>query len=453
MTIPEQHRLTGGWRKIILVCLALGWLTLPFSQLRWLPDLGTTRPLCVFFFAAAIFLQYTFDLHNGPRTWKRLLGWDFIQTHLIHGPGGAFLRWWLLLCALGVASAAITPFYGSPFQALSRLLGYLIILVYLYSALLSLELAGAARIATWIHAGYVPVLIYAGVEALAQRQVAWAAALVAAVRQAIIVPFNPQDRMAWFCTEPSFVAFQVILLLATLPFLRQRWLRATSLALIGLAAWFTQSGMVWMLLACYLAGLVFFSLTHKTRLWLTASSGGAAGVLTLGYLLSPALQSRLAEGWVWLLAHNLRLHNMNISVQIRLNYIFNLFYTLLDTYGLGLGIGQYGLFWKEIYQRHIDYRAFDPTGEVAAALASDGYMRPWSVILGVGVDLSVIGLGIFALMLVQLWRYLPKAHARGIFVASLAGIAGAYPIVMPHIWLALALLGGVGALAAQAKTE
>jgi hypothetical protein len=114
---------------------------------------------------------------------------------------------------------------------------------------------------------------------------------------------------------------------------------------------------------------------------------------------------------------------------------------------MGLGIGQYGHFWKEIYLRHIDFQSFDRFGEVAAALKSTSYyMRPWSVILGIGVDLGIVGLGLLIAFLYQIFRACGTRHARSIVVVSLFALLGAYPIVTPHIWLALGLMGGYGLL-------
>jgi hypothetical protein len=134
---------------------------------------------------------------------------------------------------------------------------------------------------------------------------------------------------------------------------------------------------------------------------------------------------------------------MSISAQIRFHYILNLVYAIIETRGIGLGIGQYGYFWKDIYQRHIDYREFDPTGEVARALAStEGYMKPWSVILGIGVDLGLVGMALLAGFFYQVYRELTSPRHRALFFVCLAALIGAYPIVTPHVWLALALLGG-----------
>ena len=111
---------------------------------------------------------------------------------------------------------------------------------------------------------------------------------------------------------------------------------------------------------------------------------------------------------------------------------------------MGLGIGQYGVFWKEIFLRHFDPMVVDETGEIARALASDEYGRPWSVIFGIGVDLGILGLALLLVFFYKVWQSIHSPHSRGIFFASLFALLGAYPIVTPHVWLALALLAASG---------
>ena len=95
--------------------------------------------------------------------------------------------------------------------------------------------------------------------------------------------------------------------------------------------------------------------------------------------------------------------------------------------------------------RHISYKQFDLFGEVGRALTNtDSYMKPWSVILGIGVDLGVIGLGLLIGFFWQIYRCLSEPRQRALFFACLAALAGAYPIITPHVWLALALMAGIG---------
>lgn len=71
-------------------------------------------------------------------------------------------------------------------------------------------------------------------------------------------------------------------------------------------------------------------------------------------------------------------------------------------------------------------------------------MKPWSVLMGVGVDLGVAGLALLAGFFWQVYRQLSRPRHRALFFACLTGLAGAYPIVTPHLWLALALAAESG---------
>ena len=143
--------------------------------------------------------------------------------------------------------------------------------------------------------------------------------------------------------------------------------------------------------------------------------------------------------------------DMPISIAIRGGYVLNLIWVLIETRGLGLGIGQYGEFWREIFLRHINYQAYDIYGEVGRALESPQHMRPWSVIFGLGADLGLVGMGLFFGFVYNIWQVCRSAYGRALIVGGLLGLVGAYPIVTPHIWLALVLLGGLGEMAALEK--
>ncbi len=431
--------------KFIKWLVILGFITLPYTHFKWMPDLGQTRPLSSVFFALAfglVGLQALADNRLNLRAWLRWpRSWD----------NWPILRWWLGLIGLGIISAAITPFYGLPKEAFTRLLGYLAIFITLFMAAYSLPRYGIKNIARWIMLGYLPVIVYAIVETAAILHQPWAAQWIVWFRSNFIVPFSQGNRLALLTTEPSFVGFQVLLLGLTLPYVSEKWLKWCGWALVLDCLVFTQSGTVIALLGIYLVLWFLFSMNRRvlTRL---AVTGTSAGILALAvfWLSGPVQQAvnNLANS-IFSIA---RLKDMSISIQIRLHYLLNLVYAIADTRGLGLGIGQYGYYWKDIYLRHIDYRQFDLYGEVNRALTQPGdYMKPWSVILGVGTDLGILGLALLTGFFVQVYRQLAEPRQRAMFFACLAGLAGAYPIVTPHLWLALALIAGLGLAARQEK--
>ncbi|HEY3343321.1 MAG TPA: hypothetical protein VGJ97_00235 [Anaerolineaceae bacterium] len=422
----------------IRVLVILGFISLPYTHLRWIPDLGTTRPVSAIFFALAFGLVALQALAANRLNWRAWWAWPKTWD------GWPVLRWWVGLLGLGALSAAITPFYGLPREALTRLIGYLGIFSTLFMAAYSLPRYGIRRIARWTLLGYLPALAYALVETAAIFHVAWAASIVLWVRSEIVVDFLWGERISLLATEPSFVAYQLLLIALLLPYAAEKWLRWPSLLLIALCLVFSQSGMVVVLAATYLVLWGLFSLRRRilSRLALVTTGFGCAALLA-DWLIPgvAALVNRMAVS----IFSVERLRLMSISVQIRYHYILNLVYALWDTRGLGLGIGQYGYFWRAIYQKYIDYRTFDPTGEVARALSpAGGYMKPWSVLLGVGVDLGVAGLALLAGFLWQVYRALSGPRQRALFFTCLVALAGAYPIITPHIWLALALMAGIG---------
>ena len=329
-------------------------------------------------------------------------------------------------------------------QALIRLLGYFAIFVTLFMAAYSLPRFGIHSIARWTLVGYLPVLVYSIFEALGTLKISWAYHFILWFRAEFLVSFPWGVRLALFTTEPSFVGFQILLIAFLLPFVAARWLRWTGIALILMSVVFSQSGTIYVLAAVVLILWGLFSLNRRTLSRLAATVLGLGGAAVLANALLPVVQPTIFKLAVSLFSFE-RLENMMISFQIRFHYILNILYAIIDTKGLGLGIGQYGYFWKEIYLKYIDYRQFDPGDEMARALTVPGeYMKPWSVILGIGVDLGLIGLGLLIGFFWQLYRCLNEPRQRAFFFACLVALAGAYPIITPHVWLALGLMAGIG---------
>jgi hypothetical protein len=422
--------------RAIQAMVVFGLVALPYTHFKWMPDLGTTRPVSSIFFALAFGLVVLQAAFSGKKTLREWLRWPATWD------GWQILRWWVALIVLGLISAAITPFYGQPGQALTRLLGYVAIFSTLFTATYSLPRYGVHSIARWVLLGYLPVTLYGLVEILAISRVAPAYQAILWFRTVMIVPFQWGDRIALMSTEPSFLGFQVLLLALLLPYVAERWLRWCGWVLVAFCLVFTQSGIVIVLAGIFFVLWGLFSLNQRVlkRIALTAGGLGAAAI-AVNWLI-PGVQYWL-DNLVFSVFSLARMRNMTISFQIRYHYILNLVYAIWDTRGLGLGIGQYGTFWKEIYLRHIDYRQFDPTGEMAKALSIPGdYMKPWSVILGIGVDLGLVGLALLVGFFWQVYKTLREPRHKALFFACLAALAGAYPIVTPHVWLALALMTG-----------
>jgi hypothetical protein len=333
----------------------------------------------------------------------------------------------------------ITPIYGNFFQAINRLLGYGIIFAVLYCGYYAIQAFGIRRTSWWICVGYIPVLVYAVIEALAILNFAPALSIILFIRRWFIVDFVWANRMALFATEPSFISFQLLLLLAVLPFLSNKLLRISAILLVGMGILFSKSGTVILILGSYVVFRIAFSLKRPVLVRLVIALFVLVLLFGIAYTTLPALRSGLQE----LAASAMkveRLRGMYFSSLIRSSYSKNLIYSLIETRGLGLGIGQYGQFWKEIYLRHIDYHAFDILGEVTNQLNSQDYMRPWSVILGIGSDLGVVGMIILGFFFYYSFKPVFSPHGRAIIFAGIIAMMGAYPIVTPHVWLAIAMM-------------
>jgi hypothetical protein len=431
---------------VIKCLIVVGFFTLPYTHIKWVPDLGTTRPVSLFFFTAAFGLVMLRGVVANYRTPKRFIqwmwGWD----------DWPMLRWWVGLLILGGLSAFATFFYGLPVQAFIRLLGYFAIFVTLFIGAYSLGRFGINAIARWIMLGYLPVLVYALIEVLSIQGNAWAWMVVSWVRNNFIVPFGYSGRLTLLSTEPSFLAFQLVLFLLVLPFVTEKWLRWCGWLLVAICLVYSKSATVLGLSIIYIMLWGLFSLRRAALAWVTGIVVGVIGAIVLFTWLVPAFyELSNSTAIVENIFKHSRLNGWILSGSIRLSYILNLFYAILDTHGLGLGIGQYGLFWKDIYLRHINYRAFDITGEVAYTLASPGYMKPWSAILGVGVDLGLAGLVLLGGFFWQVYRSLASPRHRAFFLTCLVALFSPYPIVTPHIWLALALMAGVSSISKMEK--
>jgi len=424
---------------LIRVLLIAALVLLPFSHLRWLPNLGTTRPISSVLFVLVLGLIILSE--SIPLLRKNGFKLKLIQAQLLGFPGAHILYPWLILILLGIISAAITPFYGNFLQALNRLLGYGIIFATLYCGLYARKIFGMQLVAKWISLGYIVVLLYGIIETAAINKLDWALKIVQFVRAEIVVPFGWGNRITYFATEASFVGFHLILLIALLPFVQSKILKTTNILIILIALVYSQSGNIVMQVTAYLVFWLFFQLSFTLRVWLFASSTVLVILAVAWYAFFTPIKYSLADIQLKLIEQeHFRLASMINSYVIRIAHLLNLVYALAETRGLGLGIGQYGHFWKEIFLRHFDPLVVDPTGEIAAAIDGPAYGRPWSVILGIGVDLGVLGLLILFNFFYRVWRLFQSPHSRGIFIASMIAMIGAYPIITPHVWLALALL-------------
>lgn len=148
----------AGLEAAVRWSIILGWVTLPWCHLKFMPPLGMTRPLSAFFFTLAWGLIIVSEYRRSGASQFMTAKRDCCHKRLRSIFGWQILRWWIFLIVLGLLSAAVTPFFGNPLQALNRLLAYGLIFIFLYSALYSLRSYHIENIARWITLGYLPVL-------------------------------------------------------------------------------------------------------------------------------------------------------------------------------------------------------------------------------------------------------------------------------------------------------
>jgi len=358
-------------------------------------------------------------------------------------PGWYGIKLFLVFIFLGVVSALLTVVYGNPYQAAVRLLGYFIVFATLYGTALGVQRYGITLVARWIVAGYAITGIYALFEVAAILGVAPAYSLIMLVRDVMVVPFPWSGRVALLATEPSFVAFQCVLLIYLFPKVRRVWEQTVIVWVVLAALVFGRSLMV---LLCVLSYSVF----------LLAFSRGVFVKVGVGILVFCAAfggKLLISEFGTWSLFSRFMSVLSDVSFNIRWSYVENQFHVLIDTFGLGLGLGQYGEFWVPYYLKYIDYTSFDVYGEVSHALAGNaGYMKPWSVILGFGVDLGVVGISIIALFLYRVFKSCVGGHEKAIMLAGVVMITNSYPIVTPHVWVVFAMILAGRDMACKAPT-
>ena len=429
--------------RIIKSFLIMGWVFLPLTNFRWLPNLGTTRPLSSLFFTAAVGIYYFKNFFTNRSADNQPIHHRWIRKFIDTTMEWNILRWWIILLLVGIFSAFLTLFYGNFFQSLNRLLGYFLIFMYLLGGFLSISYLGINRTASWISIGYVPVLLFAFIEIAAILKNPFALQAVLFIRSMIVVDFTWANRMALLATEPSFISFQILLLATIVPFTKSKILLTSNLILILMSILFTLSGSLAIIIFGYLFCVFLYLIPYKARKIIFISLLTGIIVCILIYIFNPNSILSLNAWFYENLPMQSQVKRLFNSINIRYYYILALIYAIWDTHGLGLGIGQFGFFWRDIFRRHIDITTYDVTGEVAHTLATEPYMRPWSVIFGIGADLGLVGMTLLGLFLFEIYKRITSIHLRGIFVASILALVGAYPIVYPHVWLSLALMAGI----------
>lgn len=400
---------------LLSLLLASSFVLMPWTDSKLLPPMGLTRPLSSVLFLLLVCLL--------------LLRTDKPFRLPAVAPRGVLSPLAVLLL-FGLASFAIIPMYGSLFEGAARYIGYLVIFSCVYCAMLSIRYLGLQRIAELVYWGYFPLFFLGVVEAMAMSGNVDALTFIRIFHEWFITR-EWYGRLCLSSSEPSFLSFHIVLLAWLYPYVRNVWLRRFFLwAYLPLVVVFSRSGAV---LVTILLLVFLHALLHKRYLIKCSAILGLI-MLIFGGLASLAdvlpVSSRLAN-----------IEN-DTSFNIRLIHIRNIINTVKDHHWIGLGVGQYGVFWRDTFLRqHYDLSISNRFGELTGYLSNPNYhARPWSFVLGVLADFGIVGLLVFLLFLFRLWR---TCEERSDKVAVLMGfilICGAYPIVTPQIWVLYGLI-------------
>jgi len=395
--------------------LASSFVLLPWTHLKLLPAMGLTRPISSVIFLLVVCLLLA-------RTSKPFC--------LPAVPSQRVLYPIAILLVFGLATLAIIPFYGSVFEGITRFIGYLVIFSCIYCAMLALRYLGLQRIAGLVYWGYLPVFLIGVVEALAMSGNANAFAAVNSFHD-LLISREWYGRLCLSVSEPSFLTAHIVLLAWLYPYVKNIALRRFYLcAYLPLVVIFSRSGSVLVLVLLMIA---LHALLHRRQ---SIKLGAIAGVL----LLVMGGMAFLAN----VLPVSSRVANItnDISFNIRLIHTLNIIYTVENHHWIGLGVGQYGTFWRDTFlKQHYDLSVADRVGELSGLLSDPNYhLRPWSFILGVLADFGVSGMLVLLFFLARLWRLTENRSDKVALLAACFVLFGAYPIVTPQLWVLFGLI-------------
>jgi hypothetical protein len=233
---------------------------------------------------------------------------------------------------------------------------------------------------------------------------------------AIVLPL----RISLLSSEPSFVAFQIPLLLY-IYYRSEMWISLGTWIIILL---FTRSINVYLTLFVFFTGMVLYHVINGIN---KKQIGGALAVLcilTLFVFTTPYLNSRLDS------------ITQDVSVLIRFNYILSLFPMVIE-YPLGIGVGQYGTYALEIFNK---YNLSIMTSDVQSSLQSKT-LDPWSLILGMIAEGGIIIIPFVTLFLTRLFQICKQtAIDSAVFLSSTYLIFQTYPPATPYVWIVLGLV-------------
>jgi hypothetical protein len=389
-------------------------ILLPFSAFRWLPPLGEGRPLSV---VISFFWAFLFFVGGGVKL-------DFHKTVM------SMILFFIYI----LLSFSFTIWFGELYSAFSRIFAYSIVLSIV---LLFRKTNNINSLFHLIVKVYLVLFLTVGSIQVAAQYFEPALNLNRLIRSLICVRVQGVARVNLLGTEPSLVASQFLLFFYSLHKLNMKNIKRLILAIIGLVVLLhTRSP------TCYIAFILFYVILFATRYTKLFSLSLLVVIILsiIGFKLIPLLFS------ISLISPR-RIANIislsDVSTLIRLRYIESMLFAWVDSRGIGLGPGNYSVYWIDIFHRHsIEYMYYYgniPYLEVASAIEGGAHQRPWSIIFGILAEFGTVGILLFGYFIFSIWRNSDKTDKSAIIPVIVLFLM-AYPIVNPHAWLILMLV-------------
>ena len=251
------------------------------------------------------------------------------------------------------------------------------------------------------------------------------------------VNMGTPDRVLLLAAEPSFVVYQMVLVLFIARYL---YTKRTYILLFGFA-------IVVILLSRSLTGLlVLLSLAAAEGLIsLHGRVGQTAKILRLISLLAVL---GIVVSFAQFATSRIASIGGDLSALVRFNYNYAGVLGFLENPVTGLGIGQYSTNWIRIFH---EYGVPIAWTEVADNIESNNmFLTPWSVTIGVLSEGGAIGIISFGYLLLAMLIKDESGFGKAFFLTVFISLLNAYSPAQPYIWL---VLSGVIAINARHRVQ
>jgi hypothetical protein len=320
-----------------------------------------------------------------------------------------------ILC-LSTLNSLFNPFNG--LQAIIRIAGYCVGFSYFVIAIRGFHCDLDTEY--WITIAYLPILLYGLFETFVVVTGIFTKFISLFRSSFVSLPAITPSRVSLVASEPSFIAFQIPLLLYVFH-KRKRYVYLFAFLIIIV---FTDS------LNCYLTTVIFY-ISFITYKILTESISLKWNTIGIG-----------SFSILFIYLNRIRLYRIIISIiqdpssLERLYYIVSLIYMIRE-FPFGVGVGQYGAHALRIFRQY-DIPITRPA--VVSNLRS-GTLDPWSFILGIVVEGGIIVIPVVILLFSKLFHISKiNIYSFAAFVPSLFLLFQTYPPATPYIWILFGLI-------------